>query len=78
MTDKTDEIMHRLAVLLNGILNEDISHPDIGFVLLVFDTNGQQGSLTNYVSNCQRQDMIAALKEVTTRFEGQSLQSGRA
>lgn len=78
MTDKTDEIMHRLAVLLNGILNEDISHPDIGFVLLVFDTNGQQGSRTNYVSNCQRQDMIAALKEVTTRFEGQSLQSGRA
>ena len=76
--DETSKAMQSLAKLLDDILNTDATRRDYGFVLLVFDANGQQGSRTNYVSNCQRHDMIAAIKEVTARFEGQSLQSGRA
>jgi hypothetical protein len=32
----------------------------------------------NYVSNVNRADILAALKEVVVRFEGQPRQSGKA
>lgn len=72
------DAMQMIAKVLDGVLNKDISDGKYGFVLLVFEREGETGSRTNYVSNCQRQDVIAALKEVTARFEGQAQVEGRA
>lgn len=72
------DAMQIIAGVLDGVLNKDISNGKYGFVLLVFEREGETGSRTNYVSNCQRQDVIAALKEVTARFEGQPKVEGRA
>jgi len=77
MTD-SKKAMQSLANILDTVLNADAERMDYGFVLLVFNAEGETGSRTNYVSNCERKDMIAALKEVTGRFEGQPEQSGRA
>jgi hypothetical protein len=76
-SDAADAVQ-MIAKVLDGVLNKDISDGKYGFVLLVFEREGQTGSRTNYVSNCQRQDVIAALKEVTARFEGQPKVEGRA
>ncbi len=70
--------MQAIAGGLDEILNGNRRPRPNGFVLLVFANDGEEGSRTNYVSNCGRGDMIAALKEVVARFEGQPLQSGRA
>ncbi|MCQ8781698.1 hypothetical protein [Mangrovibrevibacter kandeliae] len=48
------------------------------FILLTFDPKGPAGSQTNYVSNIDRQDAIAAMKEIIARWEGQSQQKGSA
>ncbi len=72
------DAMQMIATVLDGVLNKDISDGKYGFVLLVFEREGETGSRTNYVSNCQRQDVIAALKEVTARFEGQPKVEGHA
>lgn len=72
------DALQMIATVLDGVLNKDISDGKYGFVLLVFEREGMAGSRTNYVSNCQRQDVIAALKEVTARFEGQPKVEGRA
>jgi hypothetical protein len=77
MTDAA-KAMQSLAKMLDAVLNAKPGRKDYGFVLLVFNEEGQSGSRTNYVSNCDRKDIIAALKEVTGRFEGQPEQSGRA
>ncbi len=72
------DAMQIIANLLDGVLNKDISDGKYGFVLLVFEREGETGSRTSYVSNCQRQDVTAALKEVTARFEGQAQVEGHA
>lgn len=41
--------------------------PGFGFAIMVFDFNAP--GIGNYVSNAQRDDMITALKETTSRLE---------
>ena len=77
MTD-TKNMMQSMASALDDVLNEKGKPKQNGFVLLVFPFDGPEGQRTNYVSNGQRQDVVAALKEVIARFEGQPQQSGRA
>ena len=77
MTD-TKNMMQSMASALDEVLNEKGKTKKNGFVLLVFPFEGPQGQRTNYVSNCQRQDIVVALKEILARFEGQPHQSGRA
>lgn len=77
MSDKgTKALMQSLASGIDEILNEGVGK--LGFVLLVFDSKGPDGARTNYVSNCERKDIVVALKEVTARFEGQPEMRGRA
>lgn len=40
-----------------------------GFALLIFGTDTTEGRM-NYISNAKREDMLAALKELIARFEG--------
>lgn len=77
MADPTTDFMQSLARTVDALLTS-ASGQRLGFALLVFDLDGQEGSRTNYVGNCDRKDMLAALKEVVARWEGQPQQRGRA
>jgi len=74
----TRNLMQSMASALDEVLNEKGKPKKNGFVLLVFPFEGPEGQRTNYVSNGQRKDIIVALKEIVSRFEGQPQQSGRA
>lgn len=52
--------------------------PGAGLVLIQFDQSGPEGPRANYISNCQRSEMRAALKEVIARWEGQPQVKGNA
>lgn len=41
--------------------------PDIGFALMLFTK--REGGWSTWLSNCQRADMIAALKEMIRKLE---------
>lgn len=43
----------------------------VGFVLLMFDFGEANTGFMNYLSNAQRPDMIAALKELVHVLEGE-------
>jgi len=55
----------RLQALANGI---EEMWPGVGFVVLMFDW-GDKGRM-NYISNANRDDMRAALRELLARMEG--------
>jgi len=66
------ERMVQLARSLDDIFNgETLPVKQVGFVLMVFpygDTTGR----CNYISNgANRQDVVALMKEMIARFEGQ-------
>lgn len=62
--------MRDLADLVNYALHDEKGREpqEIGFSILTFDLNG---GMINYISNCQREDMIEALKEFIRRNETQ-------
>lgn len=41
--------------------------PGLGFALFVFEVN--KSGISNYISNCDRSDMILMMKETIKRFE---------
>ena len=67
---KATEIMQATMKGLTGM------YPGYGIVLLIMDPGSEEGRRTNYVSNCDRADMLAALKEITARFEGRVQEGG--
>ena len=75
---ETANVMQQIAGALDDVLNGSKRPKQNGFVVLVFPLDGPDGARTNYVSNCERKDIIVAMKEVIARFEGQSYQTGRA
>jgi hypothetical protein len=77
---ETNELMQTLAGGLDQVLNGQkfAANPVNGFVLLVFPFGEIAGARTNYVSNCNRDDIVVALKEILARFEGQAEVSGNA
>lgn len=44
--------------------------PTVGFVLLVAEFGKIEGGRVNYISNGEREDMIAMLREYLARVEG--------
>ena len=69
--EETARMLQGLAAGIDDVLNGEERPKRNGFVLLLFEFGQMEGARTNYVSNCDRKDIIAALKEVTARFEGQ-------
>lgn len=67
-----------IANWLDRAINGDRRGPDRpnGFVLLTFPIGTEDGRRTNYVSNCERSDMLVALKEIVARFEGRAVDHG--
>ncbi len=50
----------------------------VGFVLLTAYFGQIDDGRVNYISNGERADMVAMLRELLARFEGQPMQEGRA
>ena len=81
MTDSyTKTTMQAIATAIDEAINGRPlpSEKEFGFVLLIFDKDGEDLNRTNYISNCERKDIVSALKEIIARFERQAAQSGRA
>lgn len=76
--------MNHLAEALDELLNGVAPPPPQtwnkrwGFVLLTAEFGAIQDGRVNYISNGEREDMVALLRELLARFEGQPFQEGRA
>jgi hypothetical protein len=68
-TDILDrETLRKLAQALDAILPELAGKDErLGFALLIFDFGGPPHSNLHWISNAQRTDMIAALREFLAR-----------
>lgn len=71
MTHGPVEEQHEVVMnAIAGVL-EDLLKP-FGFCLLVFDKNTPSGRM-NYICNCDRDDMVTAMKEFIANHEGRVL-----
>jgi hypothetical protein len=73
--DKFRLDMNVLARLIDDFLNGKERPQKVGFSLHVFEFGNYEGGLVNYISNANRQDMIAATKEWLARAEGRYAES---
>jgi hypothetical protein len=69
--------MNTIAVVLDGLFNDEADPKHTGFVLLVFPFGEREGRC-NYISNAERADVVVLLKEQLARFEGQPEMEGHA
>jgi hypothetical protein len=67
---KFREMMNELARGIDRILNGDKRPKENGFILMMFKFGGDEGHRCNYISNADRADVIALLKEQLRYFEG--------
>lgn len=69
---KYREKMSDLAEALDHVFNGDAKGSDrkVGFVLLSFEFGKTEGGRVNYISNGERSDMIASMREWLARAEG--------
>lgn len=79
MTDPIEPVFIRAMNLLAEGIDETFNgpkltgiprRPKIGFALFVFEFGRLEHGRVNYISNGDRQDMIAAMKEWIARAEG--------
>lgn len=66
------ETMKALAGALHEMFNGSlpVSKSKVGFALLVFGLEEGKDKRTNYICNCERADMLNAMKEFIARAEG--------
>jgi len=73
---KTEALMKGLFEGIGNVLNGANCPHDkkrLGFALIVFDVNiGAKAGRMNYMSDCNREDMIAAMKEMIGQLEGRA------
>jgi hypothetical protein len=63
--------IHAVGQAINDFLNPDQENKEIGFCILMFKFGEPPTSdRMNYLSNTNREDMIAAMKEFVARAEG--------
>jgi hypothetical protein len=72
------EGMNALAKTLDEQFNGGRHPKKIGFVLLMAEFGQIEGGRVNYISNGERSDMIAMMKEWLARAEGRYQEGGRA
>lgn len=69
-----------------GAIDDALNGPKIdgrrlgttGFAIIIFEKDGDQATVASYVSNTDRDDTYAAMKQMVARFEGQPEQRGHA
>lgn len=62
----TEITMRKIANLLNNVIEESIGE-NMGFVLIVFEFD--KPTLSNYVSNASRENVIKGLRETANNLE---------
>lgn len=69
--------MQELARFLDFSFNEEVGHKTraVGFCLLIFRFDEAKRGRMNYISNADRKDMIAALKELIAQMEGRVIET---
>ena len=72
------DMMNGLASGIDDVLNGDRQPKKIAFVLLMAEFGAIEGGRVNYISNGERSDMIAMLKEWLARLEGRMAEGGQA
>lgn len=68
--DEHREAMNRVAEVLDRRFNPNRHKRTVGFVLLIAEFGKIEGGRVNYISNGERGDMIAMMKEYIARAEG--------
>lgn len=76
VSPKDTAVLQSLAAGIDQIVNGSERPKRVGFTVLLFNF-GDEGQV-NYVSNADRADMIASMKSLLARWEGQPRQEGRA
>ena len=75
-------MMNAVAEGLDEVFNPSLPglprQKKIAFVLLTAYFGQVDDGRVNYISNGEREDMIAMLKELLARFEGQAMEPGNA
>lgn len=71
MAKEQKAVLRGMASALDEFLNGKGPNKPNGFVLLVFPMERAQGGLqqVNYISNCQRREVVEALEEIVQRFK---------
>lgn len=72
-----EQQMNALGRLIDEFFNPD-GEKKTGFVLMVFPFGDVIGHRINYLSNADRDDIVATMKHQIARFEGMPDQTGRA
>lgn len=62
--------MNALAQQLDRFFNGEKTPKKVGFVLLIAEFGVIEGGRVNYISNADRADMLAMMKEYIARAEG--------
>lgn len=68
--DRYQAAMTRVAEALDRQFNPVVGQRKVGFVLLISEFGKIEGGRVNYISNGDRADMIAMMKEYIARAEG--------
>lgn len=74
------EVARTLDVVFNGTAANEPGRGrrKVAFVLLTAEFDKVEDGRVNYISNGDRADIVAMMKELIARFEGQPEQSGHA
>ncbi|CDO35796.1 hypothetical protein [Novosphingobium sp. KN65.2] len=75
---KHREKMNAIANTLDGTFNLPGLPKRIGFVLLIAEFGQIDNGRVNYISNGERADMLAMMKEFIARAEGRYTEGGAA
>lgn len=70
------EVMNDIGRILAGAIRE--SGTNYGFALFVFQFGSGDDHRINYISNAERNDMLATLKEFIARAEGRYAEPGES
>ena len=76
---KYTQFMNKIARAIDEAFNgkrKPGKEPTVGFVLLVAEFNKIEDGRVNYISNGERADMIAMMKEYIARAEGRYSETG--
>lgn len=69
-----NDLAHGLDEIFNGPKLPGVPrNAKVGFVLLSFEFGKAEGGRVNYISNGERTDMIAAMREWLARAEGRAI-----
>lgn len=73
VAEGSEEKMQALAAGIDDVLNGDAHPRPVGFILITFNFADFDGGepRANYVSNADRADVVAMLRELIGRWEAQ-------